>query len=96
MSVVNEATRSVIEARAERRCEYCRLPVRGQVATFPVDHIVPRSGEGPTQLDNLALACPHCNAHKWTHTHARDPVSGKTVALFHPRHDRCSDATPAG
>jgi 5-methylcytosine-specific restriction endonuclease McrA len=64
VSVVNEAERAIVEERAGYRCEYCRLPTRGQVATFPVDHPVPQSSGGLTEQDNLALACPHCNGHK--------------------------------
>ncbi len=91
MSVVNEALRAAVEERAAHRCEYCRLPTRGQVATFPVDHPIPQSGGGPTELGNLALACPSCNAHKWSHTTGTDPTTGKTVWLFNPRTDRWED-----
>jgi hypothetical protein len=38
-------------------------------------------------VENLALACPHCNAHKWTATDDTDPVSGRSVRLFNPRSD---------
>jgi hypothetical protein len=101
VSVVTEAVRVEIETRAGFRCEYCHLPTRGQVATFPVDHPVPQSGGGATEMGNLALACPHCNGHKWAHTTGTDPLTGKAVALFNPRQDRweehfCwSEADPA-
>jgi len=88
VSVVDPATRARIEERAGFRCEYCRLPVRGQIATFPIDHPTPRSSGGPTVLANLALACPHCNGHKWAHTSAPDPASAEVVPLFNPRLDR--------
>jgi len=88
VSVVDAATRAAIEERAGFRCEYCRLPVRGQIATFPVDHPTPRSSGGLTVLANLALACPHCNGHKWAHTAALDHASGELVPLFNPRMDR--------
>ncbi len=71
--------------RAGHACEYCRLPTRGQVARFPPDHIIPRILGGATVLENLALACPHCNGHKWMHTTGQDPVSGESVPLFNPR-----------
>jgi HNH endonuclease len=54
----SEATRAAVVARAGHRCEYCHLPTRGQVGTFPIDHVTPRSLAGATVLDNLALACP--------------------------------------
>jgi hypothetical protein len=55
------------------------------VGRFPIDHVIPRTSGGPTQLDNLALACPHCNAHKWAHTRDLDPLSGELVSLYNPR-----------
>ncbi len=62
MTVFSDAMRDAVVARAGGCCEYCHLPTRGQVATFPIDHVLPRSSGGETILDNLALACPHCNA----------------------------------
>lgn len=85
MSAIPAHLRQVVAARAEHRCEYCHLPQRGQVGTFPVDHILPRTAGGVTEEYNLALACPHCNAHKWAHFTDVDPVSGETVSLFNPR-----------
>jgi 5-methylcytosine-specific restriction endonuclease McrA len=72
MTVFSDEVRDAVVARAGERCEYCHLSTRGQVATFPIDHIVPRSGGGETILENLALACPHCNAHKWAHATATE------------------------
>lgn len=87
MSAFSEVRRAEVAARASHRCEYCRLPTRGQVATFPIDHIVPRRDGGTTDLRNLALTCPHCNAHKWTAATGPDPTTGETAALFNPRTD---------
>ena len=101
MSVVGSAVRAAIERRADFRCEYCHLPTRGQVGTFPIDHVLPRSAGGVTSDDNLALACPHCNARKWAHTSAVDPATGEVVPLFNPRtnvwadHFQWSAADPA-
>jgi 5-methylcytosine-specific restriction endonuclease McrA len=46
---------------------------------------------GETTLDNLALACPGCNAHKYTRTEAPDPVDGAVVPLYNPRKQRWRD-----
>jgi hypothetical protein len=62
MSIPEELTRQV-EARAQLRCEYCRMHQALQGATFHVEHILPGSRGGPTVLDNLAWACPSCNLH---------------------------------
>jgi hypothetical protein len=91
VSFIPDGIRAAVVARAGHRCEYCHLPTRGQVATFPVDHLIPRSNGGPTELANLALACPHCNGHKWKHADGQDPLSGDTVRLFNPRTDVWSD-----
>ena len=41
-------------------------------------------------LDNLAWTCPWCNAHKYTKTHATDPLTARRVPLFNPRRQRWS------
>jgi hypothetical protein len=87
MSVVSEAVRATVVERAGHRCEYCHFPTRGQVGTFPVDHVTPRSTGGATTLDNLALACPRCNGHKWKHCEGLDRSSGESCRLFNPRRD---------
>ena len=61
------------------------MPIEGQVAWFPIDHIVPRSRGGGTVIGNLAVSCPRCNAHKFDAVSATDPVTGEIVPLFHPR-----------
>jgi hypothetical protein len=38
-------------------------------------------------MENLALSCPMCNARKWIHTSAEDPVAQQIVPLFNPRTD---------
>lgn len=42
---------------------------------FHIDHIIPRSKGGATELENLALQCPGCSLHKATRTAVVDPVS---------------------
>jgi len=58
---------------------------------FSIEHILPGSKRGPTDLDNLALACQGCNNHKYNKTHAPDPVTGDRVPLYHPRQQRWHD-----
>src|SRR5262245_35498331 len=80
--------RRLVEARAKRRCEYCRSPLRFAVQSFCVEHIVPEARGGSSDASNLAFACQGCNNHKYTKTAARDPVSGAMVTLYHPRAQR--------
>jgi hypothetical protein len=91
VSAFSEVRRAEVAARAGHRCEYCHLPTRGQVATFPIDHVTPKTVGGTTDVENLALTCPHCNAYKWTATDGPDPVSGDTARFFHPRQDNWAD-----
>ena len=91
MSAFSDVRRAEVSARAGHRCEYCHLPTRGQVATFPIDHIVPRRNGGTTDLSNIALTCPHCNAHKWTAAEGTDPDTDEPAALFNPRRDSWAD-----
>lgn len=85
MSTISQELRAAVAARAEHRCEYCRLPDQLQVGGFELDHIVPQSRGGPTASENLAYACPHCNGNKSDQVDAIDPASGRTIALFNPR-----------
>lgn len=91
MSAFSAARRADVAARAAHRCEYCRLPTRGQVATFPIDHIIPKVEGGSTDPSNLALACPHCNSHKGATAAGPDPADGTVVRYFHPREDVWED-----
>jgi hypothetical protein len=42
-------------------------------------------------LSNLALACRGCNLYKSDKTTAIDPISNRTVPLFHPRRQQWND-----
>lgn len=82
--------RTVIE-RARKCCEYCRLTCELQIGGFELDHVIPQSRGGPALLDNLALACPHCNQKKLDHIDGIDPESGELVSLFNPRSQNWED-----
>jgi hypothetical protein len=85
VSLIPANLREAVVRRAGNRCEYCHLAQDSQVATFPVDHVMPVSLDGPTNLENTALACPRCNAGKWKNVEALDPETGQTAPLFNPR-----------
>ena len=86
MRIGNPLRRSVA-SRANERCEYCHYPEQFSPSSFQVEHIVPRFAGGLTELNNLALACSHCNAHKATRENGTDPLTGTDVRLFSPRID---------
>jgi hypothetical protein len=77
--------RAAVVQRAGNRCEHCLLSQDFQVATLPVDHVLPVVSGGRTHLESFALACPRCNSRKWVHFEATDPDSGLIVPLFNPR-----------
>ena len=80
-----------VQQRAAGRCEYCRMHQSLQGATFHIEHIIPRSRGGQSQLNNLAWACPSCNLHKSDRIDAPSPDTGETVLLFNPRTDSWND-----
>lgn len=91
MTAIPANLRAAVVERAGNCCEYCRLGQDSQVATFPVDHVIPRCRAGHTELANLALACPRCNARKWIDVEAPDSETGVIVPLFNPRTQRWQD-----
>jgi hypothetical protein len=83
---MDPALRQGVRRRADRCCEYCRLPeAYSFIQPFQVEHIIARKHRGPTALANLALACDRCNLHKGTDLTAIDPLTRLLVRLFHPR-----------
>ena len=88
MSEIPSRLYRLVVERAQWHCEYCQLSQAGQEATFHVDHIIPRLVGGLTTPDNLALACVSCSLHKAARKSARDPLTNRSVKLYHPRRQR--------
>jgi len=91
MSYIPAHLRQLVIARADSRCEYCRLSQEGQEATFHIDHIFPTSLGGETIAENLALACVSCSLRKAARQSSIDPQTGITVHLYNPRRDNWHD-----
>ena len=87
---VSTQLKRAVEERAGGCCEYCRGQARLAMHSFSAEHIVPRVKGGETTIENLAFACQGCNGHKYTKTESPDPVTGKSVSLFHPRQNNWS------
>lgn len=88
---VTALERQTIAERAKGRCEYCQSRADFATQSFSVEHIMPVSKDGETDLENLALACPGCNGHKYNKMEHPDPVDGALVSLFNPRIQRWQD-----
>jgi 5-methylcytosine-specific restriction endonuclease McrA len=82
---IAEALRQLVTARAQGRCEYCQRPEAYATERFSIEHIQPRTLQGPIVPSHLALACQGCNSYKSVQTTSIDPEIGETVEFFHPR-----------
>ncbi len=88
---VGARERRAVIARAHGRCEYCRCPAAFATQSFSVEHVIPFSRGGRTVWQNLALACPGCNGHKYDKSAAPDPLGSTLAALYHPRKQSWQD-----
>lgn len=77
--------KQIVAQRAKHCCEYCLSQLRYSPDPFSVEHIIPLSQGGLSQLDNLALSCQGCNNRKYTSTTAIDAINGEIALLYHPR-----------
>ncbi|MBD2458172.1 HNH endonuclease [Nostoc sp. FACHB-87] len=84
---ISEATQNQVRQRAKSLCEYCHASEQWQYVSFTVDHVIPLSKGGANSIDNLALACFHCNRKKSDKVKVFDEQSSSEVPLFHPRTD---------
>ena len=87
-SKISDLVQAQVRRRARQLCEYCHASEKWQYVRFTVDHVTPIDSGGSDDLNNLALACFHCNRRKSNYVTGTDPDSGQQVALFNPRHDR--------
>jgi hypothetical protein len=86
---MDATTRRFVRERAGHYCEYCRLHQDHEpFFRFHLEHIIAKQHGGSDRLDNLALACHHCNEHKGPNLSGIDPQTGNMVRLFHPRRQR--------
>jgi hypothetical protein len=89
---MDEALREFVRQRAGERCEYCLLPQSAAIFfTFHVEHIRAKQHGGQDIENNLALACPDCNAHKGPNLTSVDPLTDTVVLIFNPRVNNWTD-----
>jgi len=87
-SRISLSLRRRIVAESGGRCAYCHTLTAITGARFVIDHIIPDAGGGPTVWENLCLSCHSCNEFKGARRRAWDPLTGRSVSIFHPRHQR--------
>jgi len=82
----SEGTARIFE-RAGHKCEYCGFDFLASVDALKlmeVDHIIPLSkGGDPANLENLAIACRHCNFYLKRNWDPRSALNSSP----HPRED---------
>jgi hypothetical protein len=88
---VSAQVQNEVRRRANYLCEYCHASERWQYVSFTVDHVKPRSLGGGDGLENLALACFHCNRRKTNRFSVVVIETGNEIPLFNPRKDDWSD-----
>jgi hypothetical protein len=88
---MDQSLKDRVLVRAGNCCEYCQLPQAYCAITHEVEHVLPEKHLGPTEFDNLALACRRCNRCKGPNLTGIDPESGNVAMLFSPRRDRWSE-----
>jgi hypothetical protein len=89
-SRIPAALRTAIHERAAGCCEYCRLSEVSSFFAHQPDHVIALQHGGQTDLENLALACIHCNRLKGPNIASVDPETKRIVPLFNPRTDQWS------
>ena len=84
--------RKRVALRAGFTCEYCLVHEDDMYYTFQIDHIISLKHGGTSAFDNLAYACPLCNAYKGSDIGTIVYPKGNFVRLYNPRVDRWSTA----
>jgi hypothetical protein len=87
---ISEELRERIRQQAGNRCGYCLSPQKYVLGRLEIEHIFPVAHGGTDEEENLWLSCRLCNGYKGAQVSARDPVTGRLVRLFNPRHQSWS------
>lgn len=85
------ALRQLVIERADGCCEYCLVRLEDVLLPHQPDHIIAEQHGGETTIENLALACIHCNRHKGSNIASLDTATKQLVPLFNPRSDIWSE-----
>jgi hypothetical protein len=84
MVAIPKAIREQVYKRASYHCEYCQA-FQQIIVSLEIDHIIPVSLGGKTELDNLCASCDKCNNYKKNAIEAIDPHTNTVQRLFNPR-----------
>jgi hypothetical protein len=80
--IAYQKLRQQVAQRSRFRCSYCLTQEKIIGTLFTIDHIIPESLNGSSDLENLTLACWECNLIKNDRIAGIDPHTGLQVRLF--------------
>lgn len=83
--------RHEVAKKCQNRCAYCLSQQDISGIQFTIDHIIPESLGGETEVGNLCLACWDCNLVKQNRISAVDPETDVPVSLFHPNQQKWAE-----
>ena len=70
---INNKLRSLVMIRDNSTCQMCGKNVKDDHIRVHIDHIVPLSWGGKTELDNLQVLCSNCNEGKKNYVESENP-----------------------
>lgn len=91
LTYIGAELRRLIVARAEAICEYCLIADSDTLYGCEADHFISEKHGGPTDPNNLALACTCCNRSKGSDVGSIHWESQEFVRFYNPRTDRWPD-----
>jgi 5-methylcytosine-specific restriction endonuclease McrA len=81
---ISAALRQLVKERAADRREYCLARDDDVLLPHQPDHVIAEQHGSEATVENLALACIHCNRHKGPNIASIDPNTGHLTPLFNP------------
>ena len=88
---ISLSLREAVISRASKCCEYCKSQDKYSPTAFTIDHVLPQSLDGTSEINNLAYACFLCNRLKSNKLKSFDTTTGKWVHLYTPRQNNWND-----
>ncbi len=88
---LSEELHRQLEEADDHHCAYCQTLQANSGQRMVPDHIIPESKGGEKVFENLCFSCRLCNEYKGSRTAGLDPLTGRTVSLFHPRQQSWHD-----
>jgi hypothetical protein len=82
---IPRSLRKIVIARADNRCEYCRVHEFLSGFKFHIEHVIGIQHGGLNSLDNLAYSCSICNWKKGPNISTILEINGPLIPLFNPR-----------